>query len=90
MITMGATAFSGFARRTAEFVSDFASVIHNLIMDVRDSYRPGLHYMRGPGPKWRAKHQSWLRFDSGSVRTTRQHQMSPLYARRCDAAHSTR
>ena len=21
-----------------------------------DSYRPELHYMRGPGPKWRAKH----------------------------------
>jgi hypothetical protein len=21
------------------------------------SYRPELHYMRGPGPKWRAKHQ---------------------------------
>lgn len=20
------------------------------------SYRPELHYMRGPGPKWRAKH----------------------------------
>lgn len=20
-------------------------------------YRPELHYMRGPGPKWRAKHQ---------------------------------
>jgi hypothetical protein len=24
--------------------------------DVFDSYRPELHYMRGPGPKWRAKH----------------------------------
>ena len=23
---------------------------------VRDPYRPELHYMRGPGPKWRAKH----------------------------------
>jgi hypothetical protein len=22
---------------------------------VTDSYRPELHYMRGPGPKWRAK-----------------------------------
>jgi hypothetical protein len=22
-----------------------------------DSYRPELHYMRGPGPKWRAKHR---------------------------------
>ena len=21
-----------------------------------DSYRPELHYMRGPGPKWREKH----------------------------------
>jgi hypothetical protein len=24
----------------------------------RDSYRPELHYMRGPGPKNRAKHQA--------------------------------
>ena len=23
---------------------------------VYDPYRPELHYMRGPGPKWRAKH----------------------------------
>jgi hypothetical protein len=27
-------------------------------------YRPELHYMRGPGPKWHAKHQAsragWL------------------------------
>ena len=22
-----------------------------------DPYRPELHYMRGPGPKWRAKHR---------------------------------
>jgi len=21
-----------------------------------DTYRPELHYMRGPGPKWREKH----------------------------------
>jgi len=24
--------------------------------DLTDPYRPELHYMRGPGPKWRAKH----------------------------------
>ena len=24
---------------------------------LRSSYRPEKHYMRGPGPKWRAKHQ---------------------------------
>ena len=53
------SALSGFARKTAESASDFAQVIYNLIMDVRDSYRPGLHYMRGPGPKWRAEHRSW-------------------------------
>jgi len=63
MRIMDATALSDFARRTAESVSDFASVVRNLILDVRDSYRPQLHDMRGPGPKWRAKHQPWLSFD---------------------------
>ena len=89
MKTIGATAFTNFARRTAEYVSDFASVLYNLAMDVRDSYRPELHYMRGPGPKWRAKHQSWPRFDSGSLPTTRQHQMSPVHIRRRNRANST-
>ena len=27
-----------------------------LVARIRDPYRPELHYMRGPGPKWRAKH----------------------------------
>ena len=27
-----------------------------LIVSVRDPYRPELHYMRGPGPKWHARH----------------------------------
>jgi hypothetical protein len=53
---MDATSLSGIARKTADSVCDLASVIHYLIMEVRDSYRPELHYMRGPGPKWRAKH----------------------------------
>jgi hypothetical protein len=26
--------------------------------DLLNRYRPELHYMRGPGPKWRAKHQN--------------------------------
>jgi hypothetical protein len=29
-----------------------------LIKIVGDRYRPELHYMRGPGPKWYAKHQA--------------------------------
>jgi hypothetical protein len=85
MTIIDATAFSRFARRTAESVSDFASVVHNLILDVRDSYRPGLHYMRGPGPKWRARHQSRPRFDSEAVPSAGQHQVSSVYACRCDA-----
>jgi hypothetical protein len=27
-----------------------------LVRIARISYRPELHYMRGPGPKWHAKH----------------------------------
>jgi hypothetical protein len=69
MPTVAVTTFSSFARETAEFASDFASLIHNLILDVRDSYRPGLHCMRGPGPKSRAQRESRLRFDSGSAPT---------------------
>jgi hypothetical protein len=58
-VTAHRSAMSGFARQTAETVSDFASVVHNLVFDVRDSYRPELHYMRGAGSKWRAKRQPW-------------------------------
>ena len=90
MRIMGAIALSGFARRTAASASDFASVFRNLIQDVRDSYRPEFHYMRGPGPKWRAKHQPWLKFDPRAVAPTGQHQLSPLYVRRRDAASPTR
>ena len=45
----------------ADFATAFAAriagkawrVTHNLFFD---HYRPELHYMRGPGPKWREKH----------------------------------
>ena len=89
MRIIDATALSGFARKTAESASDFASVVHNLIMDVRDSYRPELHYMRGPGPKWRAKHQHWW-FDSEAVPPGGQHDLSPVYVRGGEKANSAR
>jgi hypothetical protein len=40
----------GFGLRgvLAEFARLFRSIV--------DPYRPELHYMRGPGPKWHAKH----------------------------------
>jgi hypothetical protein len=88
MRIIDATAFSGFARKTAESASDFACVVRNLILDVRDSYRPELHYMRGPGPKWRAKHHRWPKFGSAAVPPAGQHQLSALYVRRRDASHT--
>jgi hypothetical protein len=33
-----------------------ASAWWTAIGDQADRYRPEAHYMRGPGPKWRAKH----------------------------------
>jgi hypothetical protein len=33
-----------------------AAICRWFMRDVLDPYRPELHYMRGPGPKWRAKH----------------------------------
>ncbi|MPZ41590.1 MAG: hypothetical protein GEU95_26805 [Rhizobiales bacterium] len=30
---------------------------HRLTASLLDPYRPELHYMRGPGPKWREKHK---------------------------------
>lgn len=38
---------------------------HKLVASACDPYRPELHYMRGPGPKWRAKHQG--RAESGAL-----------------------
>ena len=37
-------------RRTA------TALLHSLAKDLFDPYRPELYYMRGPGPRWRAKH----------------------------------
>ena len=51
------SAVSAFARKAAETITGFTGVVQNLVLDIRDCYRPELHYMRGPGPKWRAKHQ---------------------------------
>jgi hypothetical protein len=55
MRTIYRIVFSGLAQKTAESASGLASVVRNLTKDLRDGYRPELHYMRGPGPKWRAK-----------------------------------
>jgi hypothetical protein len=40
-------------RRGADAVVRRCRWVHDSLFD---PYRPELHYMRGPGPKWRAKH----------------------------------
>jgi len=40
------------APRFSRDVAELVGVLRSLV----DHYRPELHYMRGPGPKWRAKH----------------------------------
>jgi hypothetical protein len=80
------SAMSSVASKTAETVSDFAGVVHSLVLDIRDSYRPELHYMRGPGPKWRAKHQLWLRVESEVGMQVELRQLSPVRASRQGSA----
>jgi hypothetical protein len=90
MRIIDAKTLSGLAHKSAESVSDVASVVRNLILDVRDSYRPEVHYMRGPGPKWRAKHQPWLRFDAEAVPRGGQYDLSPVYVRGGEKANPAR
>ena len=40
----------------SSFAADVVGLFHDLFKATFDRYQPELHYMRGPGPKWRAKH----------------------------------
>ena len=46
------------ACRAPSWGSRLAQRLRGLLPGLFDRYRPELHYMRGPGPKWRAKHRS--------------------------------
>ena len=47
-------------RAASGFAADFADLFRSLSHAFFDNYRPELHYMRGPGPKWHAKHRPAL------------------------------
>ena len=50
--------FSMGASRSAPHIGrEIVSVLNSLMADMVSDYRPERHYMRGPGPKWREKHQ---------------------------------
>ncbi|HEY7244519.1 MAG TPA: hypothetical protein VH934_15645 [Xanthobacteraceae bacterium] len=40
-------------------LADFGNVVADLLRTWFDPYRPEQHYMRGPGPKWHAKHHGF-------------------------------
>ena len=61
VMTRALLAISGSAAallpRSFAFVGHiFAGFWHDLTRDAIRPYRPERHYMRGPGPAWRAKH----------------------------------
>jgi hypothetical protein len=46
-------------------VQSVQSLLNEVSAGVFDSYRPELHYMRGPGPKWRERHGMTARSGRG-------------------------
>jgi hypothetical protein len=43
--------------RVSRKVNDAIRRLRHGLQELHDPYRPELHYMRGPGPKWREKHR---------------------------------
>jgi hypothetical protein len=39
-------------------LSEDLAALMRALRDLVDPYRPEQHYMRGPGPKWHAKHDT--------------------------------
>jgi hypothetical protein len=47
----------------ASLAATWRTLAHNLF----DAYRPERHYMRGPGPKWHAKHAALSAIHSATI-----------------------
>jgi len=69
MRTARATVRMSTDRRQAPgIVADIADLLQSFAKALFDPYRPELHYMRGPGPKWHAKHDRMaVRFHAMAV-----------------------
>lgn len=50
--------FQHLQRRSRFHLYQVVTAWHSLFDNIFSSYRPELYYMRGPGPKSRAKHPS--------------------------------
>jgi hypothetical protein len=44
------------SKNASDFGRSLIAIWRTLAKDFSAAYRPELHYMRGPGPKWREKH----------------------------------
>jgi hypothetical protein len=67
---------------TPGFLAEIADLFHNLTRALTDSYRPELHYMRGPGPKWRAKHAPAVTPAAASLGAIPMPALLPVHVRR--------
>jgi hypothetical protein len=56
ILAISGSAISLLPRPFAAVGGIFAVFWRELTRDAVRPYRPELHYMRGPGPAWRAKH----------------------------------
>lgn len=57
------------AARLKSYLHAFSKSAKELLgLDRPHSYRPEVHYMRGPGPKWRAIHGDPRRAPAGTTR----------------------
>jgi hypothetical protein len=64
----------------AKPLAEFRAFWHQFFARAFHPYRPELHYMRGPGPAWRAKHMA--------VSTAVQSMVSEIRATRSLKPHS--
>ena len=61
MATITSASFSPPAdgqTRKPGLLAEIGAFWHQFFIRAFDPYRPELHYMRGPGPAWRAKHMA--------------------------------
>jgi hypothetical protein len=56
ILALSGSAIALLPRPFALISNFFGSFWREMTRDVLRPYRPELHYMRGPGPAWRAKH----------------------------------
>lgn len=64
MATITSTTFStpAISRDGSSHLSGFKAFWRAFFAKAFDPYRPELHYMRGPGPAWRAKYGTDAQF----------------------------